>query len=90
MPGLLLRIRGHAAHGVQERPLRARTAHVARLARQDIRSLGGVQKTLLLPLWGRAMETRKPKPLLVDRTAAEIVAKLDFDFAAMVHMRFGA
>jgi O-methyltransferase involved in polyketide biosynthesis len=37
-------------------------------------SLSGVHKTLLLPLWGRAMESRKAKPLLVDRAAAAIAA----------------
>ena len=50
--------------------------------------LGSVQKTLLLPLWGRAVETRKRKPLLVDAAAVDIVGKLDYDFstiAANVH-----
>ncbi len=45
--------------------------------------LGEVQKTLLLPLWGRAHETAKRHPLLVDRVAAGIVEKLDYDFAAL-------
>ncbi|HVO12227.1 MAG TPA: class I SAM-dependent methyltransferase [Vicinamibacteria bacterium] len=44
-------------------------------------ALGSVQKTLLLPLWGRAVETRKSAPLLVDRTAASIVERLDYDFS---------
>jgi O-methyltransferase involved in polyketide biosynthesis len=43
-------------------------------------NLGDVQKTLLLPLWGRAVETRKGKPLLVDDTAVRIIDQLDFDF----------
>jgi O-methyltransferase involved in polyketide biosynthesis len=43
--------------------------------------LGSVQKTLLLPLWGRAKEARKPSPLLVDRAALEIVDRLDYDFS---------
>jgi O-methyltransferase involved in polyketide biosynthesis len=43
--------------------------------------LGNVQKTLLLPLWGRAMETRKSSPLLVDETAVNIMNQVDFDFA---------
>jgi O-methyltransferase involved in polyketide biosynthesis len=43
--------------------------------------LGSVQKTLLLPLWGRAVETRRPRPLLVDTAAAEIVARLEHDFS---------
>lgn len=46
-------------------------------------SLSGVHKTLLLPLWGRAMESRKAKPLLVDRAAAEIVGRLDYDFSTI-------
>ena len=45
--------------------------------------LGAVQKTLLLPLWGRAVETGKARPLLVDRTAAAIVATLDYDFSTI-------
>ncbi len=43
--------------------------------------LGSVQITLLLPLWGRYIETKKKKPLIVDKTAAEIIGKLDYDFA---------
>ena len=45
--------------------------------------LGHVQRTLLLPLWGRAVETQKKKPLLVDRTAVEIIDKIDYDFSAI-------
>jgi len=45
--------------------------------------LGSVQKTLLLPLWGRAVETRKQKPLLVDTTAAKIINKIDYDFSTI-------
>jgi O-methyltransferase involved in polyketide biosynthesis len=45
--------------------------------------LGNVQKTLFLPLWGRAAETRKARPLLKDQTAVRIMAQVDYDFAAM-------
>ena len=45
--------------------------------------LGSVQKTLLLPLWGRAVETRKPNPLLVDHAAAEIMATIGYDFSTI-------
>jgi O-methyltransferase involved in polyketide biosynthesis len=45
--------------------------------------LGNVQTTLFLPLWGRACETRKARPLLVDRKALEIIDRVDFDFAAL-------
>ena len=45
--------------------------------------LGDVQKTLLLPLWGRAEESRKPKPLLVDEAAVKIMAEVAFDFSPL-------
>ncbi len=51
--------------------------------RAETLELGPVQKTLLLPLWGRAIETGKARPLLVDRTAADILATLDYDFSTI-------
>jgi O-methyltransferase involved in polyketide biosynthesis len=45
--------------------------------------LEGVQQTMLLPLWGRAMETRKEHPLLVDEAAKRIVEAIDYDFDLM-------
>jgi O-methyltransferase involved in polyketide biosynthesis len=46
-------------------------------------NLGDVQKTLFLPLWGRAVETRKRKPMLVDETAVKIINQVDYDFSQM-------
>jgi O-methyltransferase involved in polyketide biosynthesis len=46
-------------------------------------TLGDVQKTLFLPLWGRAEESRKPKPLLVDEAALNIMARVAFDFSPL-------
>ncbi|MGP4007563.1 class I SAM-dependent methyltransferase [Streptomyces sp. 4N124] len=43
--------------------------------------LGTVQETLLIPLYGRAVENRKPEPALRDARAEEIVASIDYDFA---------
>jgi len=45
--------------------------------------LGSVQKTLLLPLWGRAVETRKPNPILVDEAAARILRDTGYDFSTI-------
>ena len=45
--------------------------------------LGSVQKTLLLPLWGRAVESRKPNPRLVDETAVKIVDAIGYDFSTI-------
>lgn len=42
---------------------------------------GTVEETLLLPLWGRAYETQKAKPRLIDEKAVEIIDKLDYDFS---------
>ena len=46
-------------------------------------NLGSVQKTLLLPLWGRAIETQKPTPLLVDRKAVSIISNIPYDFTVI-------
>ncbi|MBN2533228.1 MAG: class I SAM-dependent methyltransferase [Spirochaetales bacterium] len=43
--------------------------------------LGYVQKTLLFPLWGRARETQKEHPLLIDQTAVRIVNEINYDFS---------
>jgi O-methyltransferase involved in polyketide biosynthesis len=45
--------------------------------------LGNVQKTLFLPLWGRATESKKAQPLLVDQTAVRIMAQVNYDFSSM-------
>jgi O-methyltransferase involved in polyketide biosynthesis len=43
--------------------------------------LGNVQETLLLPLWGRAIETQKEKPFLIDKQAELIVKNIPYDFS---------
>lgn len=44
---------------------------------------GSVQETLLLPLWGRAFETGRPSPRLIDRKAVEILEGVDYDFSTI-------
>ncbi|MEM7100930.1 MAG: class I SAM-dependent methyltransferase [Pseudomonadota bacterium] len=46
-------------------------------------SQGGVQETLLLPLWGRAFETKQSRPRLIDDKAVEIIDSLDYDFSTI-------
>lgn len=46
-------------------------------------NLGSVQETMLLPLWGRAVETLKPKPLLVDKKAVEMINSIQYDFSTI-------
>lgn len=43
----------------------------------DLRS---VNETLLLPLWGRAEESKMKNPVLRDRRAADLVGRIDYDF----------
>jgi O-methyltransferase involved in polyketide biosynthesis len=47
--------------------------------RRSIR-LGGVQETALVPLYARALESRRKRPILEDPRAAEIVDSIDWDF----------
>ena len=45
--------------------------------------LGSVQETLFLPLWGRAIETQKRRPLLVDEKAVSIIKSIPYDFTTI-------
>jgi O-methyltransferase involved in polyketide biosynthesis len=45
--------------------------------------LGNVQRTLFFPLWGRAVESKKLHPMLVDDTAVRIIDRVDYDFSRM-------
>ncbi len=42
--------------------------------------LGDIQQTLFMPLWARATETAKKKPLLQDPVAVKIFRSIDYDF----------
>ncbi|MDG4795584.1 class I SAM-dependent methyltransferase [Micromonospora sp. WMMD1082] len=52
--------------------------------------LGAVEQTLMIPLYGRAVETRKRRPLLSDPRAVQIVESLDYDFTRMKASASGA
>jgi O-methyltransferase involved in polyketide biosynthesis len=43
------------------------------MVQKQIPDVGMVQKTLFLPLWGRAVETLKKHPRLRDESAARII-----------------
>ncbi len=42
---------------------------------------GTVEETCLLPLWGRAYETKKKNPRIVDEEAVKIIQMIDYDFS---------
>lgn len=46
-------------------------------------NLGSVQETMLLPLWGRAVETQKPTPQLEDNKAVSIINSIPYDFTTI-------
>ncbi|WP_171116725.1 MULTISPECIES: class I SAM-dependent methyltransferase [unclassified Streptomyces] len=50
------------------------------MTERDVR-LGTIQETLLIPLYGRAVETRKQEAVLRDPVAEQLVAAIDYDFA---------
>lgn len=45
---------------------------------------GPVRKTLFLPVIARALESEKPKPMLTDKAAMEIVGKVNYDFSPLI------
>lgn len=45
--------------------------------------LGDLQKTLFMPVWARAVETKKDNPILIDNTAVDVIESVDFDFSQM-------
>lgn len=45
-------------------------------------NLTGIPKTLLIPLWARAAESRRPDPIIKDDLALELVRRIDFDFSS--------
>ena len=45
--------------------------------------LDEIRKTLLMPVWARATESKKRRPVLTDQTAIEIMNAIDHDFAGM-------
>ncbi len=47
-------------------------------------NFGPVQKTVFLPVIVRALESKKPKPMLIDSIAMEIVEKVDYDFTKLI------
>ena len=48
-----------------------------------IRNLNAVARTLLIPLYIRALESRRPDALLRDPKALELVGRIDFDFSGV-------
>ena len=41
------------------------------------------QETLLIPLYSKAIESRRPNPIFVDEKAQEILGQVDYDFARL-------
>src|SRR5512136_509579 len=46
-----------------------------------VRNLNAVSRTLMIPLYFRAMESQRPDALVRDPKAVELVGQLDYDFS---------
>ena len=42
-----------------------------------------IQETLVIPLYGRALCSRKFPQLFADQTASELLERIDYDFSAL-------
>lgn len=52
------------------------------IANTEIR-LGDIQRTLLMPVWARAVDAKKSNSFLNDKKALEIIEYIDYDFSHM-------
>ncbi len=50
------------------------------MAKLRLETASAVSKTLLIPLWARALEQKEPVPLVVDPLAEAMVSRIDFDW----------
>ncbi|MDR2081283.1 MAG: class I SAM-dependent methyltransferase [Campylobacteraceae bacterium] len=55
---------------------------------KEFSNLQGIQKTLMLPLWGRAVFGRLYPEILDDKEAVNIISSLDYDFS-QIEKAFG-
>lgn len=47
-------------------------------------SLNGVPETLLIPLWARAVETKKNNSIIKDYKALDMMESIDYDFSKIL------
>lgn len=43
--------------------------------------LAGIPETMLIPLWARAVETKRSVPIIRDSKAVEMVSQIEYDFS---------
>jgi O-methyltransferase involved in polyketide biosynthesis len=53
------------------------------MTKQSIRNLNEVSRTLLIPLFVRATESRRPDAIIRDARAVELVGRIDYDFSGV-------
>jgi O-methyltransferase involved in polyketide biosynthesis len=46
-----------------------------------IQNLKGISETLLVPLWARAVETKRPNHIIKDYKAVEMMEHIEYDFS---------
>ncbi len=50
-----------------------------------IENLNGIPKTLLIPLWARAVEISHSNPIVLDYKANEMMDQINYNFHLMVN-----
>jgi O-methyltransferase involved in polyketide biosynthesis len=53
------------------------------MSKRPVGDIRGVPLTMLVPLWARAVETTRPRPIISDWTAVTTIASLDYDFHSL-------
>src|SRR5262249_37675233 len=73
---------GHGSPRVQS-PSAEYVAIMGRNPGIDVSDLSPLEQTALLTQYARALDSRWQRPILGDTLADDIVAKIDYDFAAL-------
>lgn len=45
------------------------------------------KETLLVPLFGKAIENKKKEPILIDKKAVEIINQINYDFKSQIYFQ---
>lgn len=49
----------------------------------SLQTIDALSSTMLIPLWAKAVESRKENPLLYDAQALSMFQSIDYDFAKL-------
>ncbi len=53
----------------------------------EAKQLSSIPETMLIPLWAKATECHHPRPILVDKVAADLLSRINYDFSRFAKAR---